>query len=201
MRVKTDERRGAIIDAAMALFHEVGYERASMAAISARVGGSKQTLYSYFKSKEELFSAAMVAAMEERGYQLLDLLDPETADLRITLTRFGEAYLDFIASPEIILNNRIAISAASSGDLGAQLYRLGPRRLWNEVTAYLAIRMEQGQLKAPSPELAALHLQGLLEAGYAEPLLFGAPPFINKEDAASLAIDTYLAAYGVLKAP
>jgi len=33
--------------------------------------------------------------------------------------------------------------------------------------------MEHGQLKAPSPELAALHLQGLLEAGYAEPFMFG----------------------------
>lgn len=196
MRVKTDERRAAIMEAAMALFHEVGYERASMAAISARVGGSKQTLYSYFKSKEELFSAAMVGAMEERGYQLIDLLDPETTDLPATLTRFGEAYLDFIASPEIILNGRIAIGAASSGELGAQLYLLGPRRLWDEVTTYLASRIEKGQMQAPSAKVAALHLQGLLEAGYAEPLMFGAKPLLHKQDAARDAIIAYMRAYG-----
>lgn len=196
MRVKTDERRDAILSAATELFHEVGYERASMAAISARVGGSKQTLYSYFKSKEELFSAAMVGAMEERGYELLHLLTPDTTDLRQTLMHFGEAYLDFISSPEIILNGRIAIAAASSGDLGAQLYQLGPRRLWDEVTAYLATRIALGQLKAPSAKLAALHLQGLLEAGYAEPLLFGAPPLMDRLEAAQSAIIAYLQAYG-----
>ena len=44
MRVKTDDRRAAILEAAVEVFREVGYERASMAAISARVGGSKATL-------------------------------------------------------------------------------------------------------------------------------------------------------------
>lgn len=33
MRVKTDSRRQAILSAALAVFREVGYERASMAAI------------------------------------------------------------------------------------------------------------------------------------------------------------------------
>lgn len=195
MRVKTDERREAIMAAATELFHEVGYERASMAAISARVGGSKQTLYSYFKSKEELFSAAMVAAMEERGYQLIDLLDPDTKDLARTLERFGEAYLDFIASPEIILNNRVAIAAAASGDLGARLYQLGPRRFWNEITAYLQTRIDNGQIDAPSAEVAALHLQGLLEAGYTEALLFGAAPILNKPAAVVDAIAAFSRAY------
>lgn len=196
MRVKTDERRATILEAATALFREEGYERASMAAISARVGGSKQTLYSYFKSKEELFSAAMVAAMEERGYQLLDLLDPETTDLSATLKRFGVAYLELIATPELILNTRIAIGAAGTGGLGAELFRLGPRRLWDEITTYLATRIETGQLAAPSAAIAALHLQGLLEAGRMEPLLFGAPPLTSEIDAAEHAISAYMKAYG-----
>ncbi|OYW88264.1 MAG: TetR family transcriptional regulator, partial [Sphingobium sp. 32-64-5] len=54
MRVRTDDRRQAILDVATEMFREVGYARASMAAISARIGGSKGTLYGYFKSKEEL---------------------------------------------------------------------------------------------------------------------------------------------------
>ncbi|MEH3157450.1 MAG: TetR/AcrR family transcriptional regulator [Sphingomonas taxi] len=194
MRVKTDERRRAIMDAATELFHEVGYERASMAGISARVGGSKQTLYSYFKSKEELFAAAMVASMEERGYQLIDLLDPATTDLRATLERFGTAYLDFIADPELVRNNRVAIGAA--GGLGAQLYQLGPRRLWGEITGYLQTRIDAGQLTAPSATIAGLHLQGLLEAGYAEALLFGAPAEIDKAKAVAAGIDVFFKAYG-----
>ena len=75
MRVKTEGRRQVIIDAALEVFKEVGYERASMAEISARAGGSKATLYNYFKSKEELFSAAMLEAVVEQGLPMLRL-DP-----------------------------------------------------------------------------------------------------------------------------
>ena len=62
MRVKTDDKRRAILAAALELFREIGYERASMSKISEKIGGSKSTLYNYFKSKEELFSAAMIDA-------------------------------------------------------------------------------------------------------------------------------------------
>jgi len=63
MRVRTDERRNAIIQAATEIFAKVGYERASMATIAERTGGSKTTLYGYFPSKEELFWAAMTGPM------------------------------------------------------------------------------------------------------------------------------------------
>ena len=52
-----DSRREAILDAAEAVFLEVGFSAASMSMIAARVGGSKGTLYNYFKSKDELFAA------------------------------------------------------------------------------------------------------------------------------------------------
>ncbi|WP_425220105.1 TetR/AcrR family transcriptional regulator [Ralstonia solanacearum] len=55
MRRTSEAKRDAILDVAAGLFGEVGFERASMAEISARVGGSKATLYSYFDSKEALF--------------------------------------------------------------------------------------------------------------------------------------------------
>lgn len=54
-------------------------------------------------------------------------------------------------------------------------------------------------MKAPSAQIAALHLQGLLEAGYAEPLLFGGPPLIDKEEGVRSAIAAYLLAYVVHK--
>ncbi len=64
MRVKTEERRQAIIEKAREVFQEEGFDRASMSEIAARVGGSKATLYSYFKSKEELFVAVMKGSTE-----------------------------------------------------------------------------------------------------------------------------------------
>ena len=62
MRVRTDQRRQAIIDVALDVFREHGFERASMTMIAGRLGGSKGTLYGYFQSKEELFERARDAA-------------------------------------------------------------------------------------------------------------------------------------------
>ena len=59
VRVKTADRRQAILEVAHDVFQEMGFERASMAVISRRLGGSKGTLYGYFRSKEELFETAM----------------------------------------------------------------------------------------------------------------------------------------------
>src|SRR5512145_233681 len=64
MRVKTEERRQAIIEKAGEVFRAVGFDRASMSEIAANVGGSKATLYAYFPSKEELFIAVMKQSVE-----------------------------------------------------------------------------------------------------------------------------------------
>ena len=69
MAVKTLRERQAeatrqlLIDVAREFFTERGYAGTSMSLIATRVGGSKGTLYNYFKSKEELF----VAVIERNG--------------------------------------------------------------------------------------------------------------------------------------
>src|SRR3954464_10654712 len=51
------DRRELILDVASEVFLKEGYAATSMSEIAARLGGSKGTLYNYFKSKEELFEA------------------------------------------------------------------------------------------------------------------------------------------------
>jgi AcrR family transcriptional regulator len=196
MRIKTDERRKGILDAAGAIFREFGFGRASMAAISAKVGGSKATLYSYFKSKDELFAAVMFEAMEEQGQQVLDLLDPSDPDLRGVLERFGAAYLGMLLGAEALANTRIAIAEAENSKLGARLYDLGPRPFWETVAAYLDMQMSRSALVTAPPPLAALHLQGLLEAGVMEPALFGVEPLLERARGVEAAVDLFLRRYG-----
>lgn len=195
MRVKSDARREAILDIAKDLFREVGYERASMAMISARVGGSKATLYSYFKSKEALFAAAMIAAMEEQAQGLLDLLNPAEPDLRTVLVRFGHAYLALVTSADALAITRTAIAEGTNSGLGAELYELGPRRGMLAVEDYMRGLVERGTLRPCDPRVASAHLKGLLEAGMVEPLLFGAPIEFALDAAVEEAIDAFLRAY------
>ncbi|HYP62995.1 MAG TPA: TetR/AcrR family transcriptional regulator [Acidocella sp.] len=196
MRVKTENRRQAIIDAARAVFHEVGYERASMAGISARIGGSKATLYNYFKSKEELFAAAMLEAIEEQGMPLLDLLTPEGTDLTKALREFGLAFVRFISMAKVLSVVRTAIAEGAHSGLGAMLYVRGPQRAWQEIEARLAQLMKAGLLRQADPGIAALHLKALLEAGVLEPALYGAPPCLDEATSVGRAVEVFLAAYG-----
>jgi AcrR family transcriptional regulator len=197
MRVKTDTRRQAILQAALSVFREVGFERASMSEIAARVGGSKATLYGYFSSKDQLYAAAMLAAIETESEQVVSLLDPRREDTEQVLRAFGESYLGLVTSPEVIADKRTIISQASGSDLGARLYDQGERRAWAELERYLEGRMHTGALRRDDPQIAALHLQGLLEAGILDPLLYGAAPRLTVEDAATLAARAFMRIYGV----
>lgn len=196
MRLKTHDRRNAILAAAIEIFREVGYARASMAMISARIGGSKGTLYGYFKSKDELFAAAMMAVMEEQAEEIMGLLDLSELDVALALRRFGEALLALLTSAEALAIMRAAIAEGANSKLGATLYRMGAERAWNEMTSYIARQQENGVIRSTNPSVAAAHLKGLLETGFIEPLLFGGQPWFTPKEAVAVAVDTFLRAYG-----
>jgi AcrR family transcriptional regulator len=61
----SEERRGQIIEAALARFTRHGYANTTMDHIAAESGLSKGAIYWYFESKDDLFQAAANSVMEE----------------------------------------------------------------------------------------------------------------------------------------
>lgn len=53
------QKREQILQGALSVFLEMGYERASMDKIASEANVAKQTIYSNFKDKESLFTALM----------------------------------------------------------------------------------------------------------------------------------------------
>jgi len=195
MRVKTDDRRQAFMNAALFVFREVGFERASMSEISARAGGSKATLYNYFTSKEDLYTETMLAEIDRQAIELTKILDLSHGSIKDALTKFCTSYLEIVLSPEVIANKRTAISQSVNSNIGAILYERGERRAWARAAAYLAQRMTVGDLKRGDPEIAALQLQGLLECGMLEPRLYGSSCLHSIGDAVARAVETFLLIY------
>ncbi|OCS90488.1 TetR/AcrR family transcriptional regulator [Caryophanon latum] len=67
--------------AAMNLFATHGYEAASMQLVAEAVGIKKQSIYTHFRNKDELFLAACEQAMnEELAYTLAQVEKMETID-------------------------------------------------------------------------------------------------------------------------
>lgn len=195
MRVKTDARRQAIIDAATEVFRETGFERASMAAISARVGGSKATLYSYFKSKEELFAAAILDAVDADAEPVVALLQSSNDDLPTLLRQIGHGFTELIRLPQSLAITRIAVAEAANQELGTLLYERGPRRAVDLMAGFIARLIGEGRIRQVDPQIAALHLKALLSAGIHEPMLFGAPPELDVDQCVDAAIDAFLRVY------
>lgn len=60
-----DDRKREILDAALDLFAEAGYEAASLRDIAKRMGITPGLVYHYFDSKQKLFDEAMERYVEE----------------------------------------------------------------------------------------------------------------------------------------
>src|SRR5437763_16491787 len=90
--VRSDRKRRQILDVAREVFLEEGFAAASMSTIAARLGGSKGTLYNYFKSKDELFAAYVERRCLWQQDQIFEILPgeaPEAALLRIGRSCLG----------------------------------------------------------------------------------------------------------------
>lgn len=53
-RLPPDERRDKLLDAALAVFSELGFEQATLNDVAERIGVTKGCFYHYFESKEQL---------------------------------------------------------------------------------------------------------------------------------------------------
>lgn len=196
MRVKTETKRQAIMRAAAEIFREEGFSGASMAMISARVGGSKATLYNYFSSKDELFVAITFDAVETAAQAMIALLEGPVVDIGDTLLRFGHAYLDLILSPDVIMVTRIGISHGPPTNLGRTLYEKGPAQGWRTIAASLKRYHDLGFLHIEDSNIAGLQLKALLETGLLEPTLFGARPVVSRDMVVTEAVNIFLHRYG-----
>ncbi len=202
MRAKTETRRQAILDAAAEVFQETGFERTTMAAICERLGYSKATLYNYFASKEELFSAVVFEATEAEFQATLEALDATVTDMTEALQKFGRGLLTLLYSPQVQAVRRLVVAEAGRSDLGKKCYELGPVRNEAATAVFLQQAMDAGQLRQADARIAALHLRGLLEAEWLDRFLFQTLEPVSAEEISATvgrAVAAFMAAYGPVR--
>jgi AcrR family transcriptional regulator len=199
MRVRTEEKRGEIVRIASQLFEELGYDRTSMSLISERLGGSKATLYGYFRSKEELLQAVLDHDVSEVADRVMNqiLAGP---DLREALVQLGTVYLMRRLSSTPIANLRTVANLPEGTDTGKRFYENVLRPAWQRLADRFEKMMDEGRLKRADPWIAAMHWKGLNEWDMLERRLLGAisagdPQEISR--AATCAADAFLKLYGV----
>lgn len=72
-----EERRQEIIDTAMKVFYEKGYEKTSISDIAREMNVAQGLCYCYFSSKEELFDTALDQYAGRQVEQISAVLDEQ----------------------------------------------------------------------------------------------------------------------------
>ena len=197
MRVRSEEKRHEIIRIAAELFDQLGYERTSMSAIAARVGGSKATLYSHFASKEDLLRAVLDHDVNEQTDRLLNEFLSEK-DLRSGFIRLGISYLSHHHA------RAANIRTVANQPIAQEFYDTVLRPAWQRLADRFATMMKQGRLKFADPWTTAMHWKGLNEWDMLERHLLSANAAADPNDivtAATAATDAFLKVYATLPEP
>ena len=103
----------AILDAAVELFSECGYDGVSMRQIAEAAGVSKSNIYHHFASKEALYLGILHGSAQHLSEIVEDLAEGG-GDFQRRLRLFAEAHLEHLFANETTL--RLVLREAFSGD-------------------------------------------------------------------------------------
>ena len=198
LQAKRDERRDSILDAARDCFLAEGYGHTSMSSIAARLGGSKGTLYNYFKSKEELFDAFVRRGCSELAEAIFEAPDPKAAP-RDRLVQLARAFLTLLLSPQAMSVHRLVVGEGDRfPELGRAFYAAGPKTVLARMSQELKPMMDAGVLRKADPDLAAHQFKDLTISGVYQLRMWGViddPSPAQLDAQAKTAVDTFMRAY------
>lgn len=150
-----DEKRARILNAALAVFAQYGYRRASMEDIAKAAGISRAAVYQHFRNKEDVLVQGVDAFFDITAADLRDALVPDVslreavrAGCAAIAGQLAEALLESPHGEELVsMHNGEAADAKRRGEA-----RIGA--IWAD---WLAAQSDAGRitLSGQSPEAVA----------------------------------------------
>jgi AcrR family transcriptional regulator len=161
-RTKSEEKRVLILDAAVELFTEQGFSNTSMDQIARQAGVSKQTVYSHFGNKEDLFVGAVGCKCAAHSITP-DLFEPQP-DLHQQLLEIARQFTALIQSREAIQVLRTCMAEAETyPELSRLFYNAGPARLTGMMSELLTQLDSLGRLQVPDTRFAAVQFLKMVQ--------------------------------------
>jgi TetR/AcrR family transcriptional repressor of mexJK operon len=184
-------RDAELLDHALDVFLDRGFEVTTMEEIAAGVGMSKRTIYARHEDKAALFRAAINRAVERYTVSRAELERLRQPDLEATLVAVAHARIANIATPVVTKLQRV-LSAQSYRfpDLAVLAFEEGA----GPAIAFLADLLEEaGDLRAVDPRAAATAFLSLVVGGVTRKIVLGGVPGEAEIDArVRFAVDLFL---------
>ena len=150
-----DARKGAIVEAAAALFAREGFASASVAGIARRCKISKSLLYHYYQAKEDILHDVMIShvrALESTARAAIADDTTPARKLRELSHRFMALYVGAADRHKVLLNELDRLPKARRAEIVAVQRRL------IEIVQTLLIEIEPGLKRGSGRSFAAAML-------------------------------------------
>ena len=187
-----------LLDIAASFFLEKGFAGSSVSEMARHARASKESFYSRYTTKEELFRA-VIRRQTDRMAEDLNALFLCNAPTAVTLTSFGERLLEQLMADETItLQRTISLDAAKFPELARIFWEVGPARMIAALSHYLEAQVTQGKLRKLDPESAALQFMGLINSETMLKVTLGISPKPSKDvqrRRVKSAVDVFLRGY------
>jgi AcrR family transcriptional regulator len=113
-RRRKDARPEEILDAALAVFTEKGFAGTRLDEVARAAGISKGTLYLYFKSKQEIFEAAIQHTINPRLEQVEKLVGDDEGPAADLLARLIREWWSYVTGSHISALPKLIISESGN---------------------------------------------------------------------------------------
>ena len=171
---QTKQRNLELLDRALDLFLEKGFERTSIDEITAAVGMAKRTVYLRYGNKTRLFKASLERAIEEWIVPVDRLRAAETDDAEATLLKIGQILVANILSPAGLRLMRITnAESARMPEIGSFTSTRGTAPTIAYLTDLIRRRVRPGGIEVPDAEEAAKAFLYLVVGGPASMVAWG----------------------------
>jgi TetR/AcrR family transcriptional repressor of mexJK operon len=193
-RPQDPEKRQAILLAAERVFMAEGFA-ASVDRVAEIAGVSKQTVYSHYRSKDDLYRQA-VTCMRAPVAEMIDRSLP----INDTLRKYGRITLGKLVSKRYVAAHRRLIEQAATFPAMARVHaEVGPGLSIQMLADYLAEQMAAGAMRKADARLAAEDFLSLLQGMSRLSRLFGhteEPTTASVARRAAHTVDVFMRAYG-----
>ena len=166
VKAERPHKAETILAAAKHLFLKNGYADTTMDAIAAKAGMTKQTVYSYYSNKEELFTQIIIALCNKQPPSETKAL-PTNSTFQDLLEVVGLKMLELITSSEVLATTRLVISESERHPKLAKLYyESGTLRLVQMLADFMETQNKVGKTCIPNTISAASYFLAMLKGQY-----------------------------------
>jgi AcrR family transcriptional regulator len=192
-RRRAEARPDEILDAALVVFTDKGFEAARVDDIAARAGVSKGAVYLYFDSKEALLRGLIEREVAPAAARIRALADAGAADPAATLRLLVATAASLVATEKWFATPRIVLSVAPRFREIAVFYR---ERVIDEalgaITRFIREGVKRGVFREVDAEAAARMVMGPLLLYAMRRHVFGARDKSSAEARATAHLDILL---------